>query len=139
MGCDTGCHMVLHQYYSFNPRTHMGCDAVGHGCSQRGKVSIHAPTWGATSIVIIIVVCYVSFNPRTHMGCDARVHAGRHGSRVSIHAPTWGATLYSPRFFMRLSVSIHAPTWGATLMPTCAPLALVFQSTHPHGVRQMYS
>ena len=33
------------------------------------------------------------------------------------------------------AVSIHAPAWGATSMDTVAPLASLFQSTHPRGVR----
>ena len=33
-------------------------------------------------------------------------------------------------------ISIHAPQWGATLhTPRCGPLFLIFQSTHPSGVR----
>ena len=78
------------------------------------EVSIHAPTWGATS------------------------SSGRERSclSVSIHAPTWGATcsrkIYRFRFLFQSThphgvrryrrrratnlsfVSIHAPTWGAT-------------------------
>ena len=34
----------------FNPRTHMGCDIIKHLFSLIRIVSIHAPTWGATSI-----------------------------------------------------------------------------------------
>ena len=56
---------------SFNPRTHMGCDAM-KGYEQSGEyVSIHAPTWGATFALLADVRNY----------------------NVSIHAPTWGATL----------------------------------------------
>ena len=77
----------------FNPRTHVGCDCpntlIGlqnsafQSTHPRGvrlysryfsviceKVSIHAPTWGAT--------LYVFFR--------------EDNSAVSIHAPTWGAT-----------------------------------------------
>ena len=60
----------------FNPRTHTGCD---HTVFQRlplVKVSIHAPTRGATLLVIACVRCIA----------------------VSIHAPTRGATYkYSSR------------------------------------------
>ena len=35
-----------------------------------------------------------------------------------------------------VDVSIHAPTWGATkLIPSYYEWHLMFQSTHPHGVR----
>ena len=57
---------------SFNPRTHMGCDGGRAAFIVRYHVSIHAPTWGATSATINAL-----------MECD-----------VSIHAPTWGATLH---------------------------------------------
>ena len=76
------------------------------------------------------------FNPRTHVGCDKRQDKAIKAQKVSIHAPTWGAT---PSLFgaeIAKSVSIHAPTWGATpeLAKEVAPL--LFQSTHPRGVRR---
>ena len=55
----------------FNPRTHMGCDKAY--CLQdvvAERISIHAPTWGATLAAVIIVSSTLNFNPRTHMGCD---------------------------------------------------------------------
>ena len=78
---------------SFNPRTHVGCDMSLAICPRqypmfqsthprgvrqsaaefrknRALVSIHAPTWGATSTLVNRVNAYL----------------------VSIHAPTWGAT-----------------------------------------------
>ena len=57
------------------------------------------------------------------------------GLNVSIHAPTWGATDVFFNGLVETLVSIHAPTWGAT--PWALPRAffLLFQSTHPHGVR----
>ena len=79
-----------------------------------GKVSIHAPVWGATDMLDNIL----------------------YGEEVSIHAPVWGATVAishatktnmfqsthpcGVRLFMRSNsfgvsfVSIHAPVWGAT-------------------------
>ena len=99
------------------------------------NISIHAPTWGATP-------CNFpgwcgrspfqsthprgvrpaqraadreldNFNPRTHVGCDV------------IRLPLRGI----------FAISIHAPTWGATFEFTGELSALVFQSTHPRGVR----
>ena len=32
-------------------------------------------------------------------------------------------------------ISIHAPQWGATVEAPPASMALLFQSTHPSGVR----
>ena len=76
-------------------------------------VSIHAPTWGATNMVVFPVVTG-GFNPRTHVGCDAHRSDGGYFTSVSIHAPTWGATSSSILSSASTRVSIHAPTWGAT-------------------------
>ena len=99
------------------------------------NISIHAPTWGATSPKPFF---YITF-------------------KISIHAPTWGATrtcqdLAKTRSFqsthphgVRLGsemklvsaefISIHAPTWGATRFLDADRTSNTFQSTHPHGVR----
>ena len=78
---------------SFNPRTHTGCDskrallkyptkvsihAPTRGAtlrkrrdeSLRNSVSIHAPTRGATSMRRYGYAIMKCFNPRTHTGCD---------------------------------------------------------------------
>ena len=41
-------NILLTFIYSFNPRTHTGCDIIRRGSSKRFEVSIHAPTRGAT-------------------------------------------------------------------------------------------
>ena len=165
----------------FNPRAHVGRDRrftssrTGNrfqSTRPRGarhkmppylvstKVSIHAPTWGATDVEVMTAVRAI----------------------VSIHAPTWGATLVSERvkaerefqstrprgarhrYYLHSSseayVSIHAPTWGATFLccwlsfcascfnprahvgrdPPTASMALSptrFQSTRPRGARHV--
>ena len=58
----------------------------------KNKVSIHAPTRGATNI------------PTTTKNLNY----------VSIHAPTRGATDDKDKYIRMLAVSIHAPTRGAT-------------------------
>jgi hypothetical protein len=62
---------LLRLVCGFNPRPRVGGDraTIGSGANT-GKVSIHAPAWGATADVI-------------HF-CGA--------AHVSIHAPAWGAT-----------------------------------------------
>ena len=130
----------------FNPRTRVGCDACDVSGSDApttfqsthprgvrlqnnrpldvvGHVSIHAPAWGATGILIGL----------------------GHIALVSIHAPAWGATsrkvITTPRrgefqsthprgvrlmhgqFFPgEAFVSIHAPAWGATRCHAHQPL-----------------
>ena len=99
-------------------------------------VSIHAPTRGATQEAF------------------RRVEQ----ISVSIHAPTRGATFVAHEMPAGEDVSIHAPTRGATfLLVPCGMngrgfnprthtgcdetngmafmITLMFQSTHPHGVR----
>ena len=99
----------------FNPRTHEGCDIL--------TIIVRWWTW--------------CFNPRTHEGCDHISRPSYHGRRVSIHAPTRGATRWLHSRHHLHDVSIHAPTRGATMVRWRSLLLLMFQSTHPRGVRHM--
>ena len=58
--------------------------------------------------------CAGDFNPRTPVGCD---HVQRAVGE-------------------QLAISIHAPQWGATRRLSGHHLLLLFQSTHPSGVRR---
>ena len=53
----------------FNPRTRVGCDAALACFGFIDGVSIHAPVWGAT-LVVVSVKPWGCFNPRTRVGCD---------------------------------------------------------------------
>ena len=59
-------------------------------------------------------------------------------TEVSIHAPTRGATFFADPEQGLVRVSIHAPTRGATSQLSRSALSLMFQSTHPRGVRQSF-
>ena len=61
----------------------------------------------------------------------------RGGAQISIHAPAWGATDGWIPATRVIIISIHAPAWGATLSQLCDCFILQFQSTLPHGERQM--
>ena len=120
----------------FNPRTRVGCEVDLVGFDSTGKVSIHAPVWGA------------------NVGCRQRYR----DRRVSIHAPVWGAnhpnsngrrvkSRFNPRTRVGCEhlqnlkqdigkVSIHAPVWGAKVIVIARLTADTFQSTHPCGVRK---
>ena len=123
-----------------------------------GEVSIHAPAWGATLNLILILTFLVfqSTHPRgvrlefrgvfpEHLRVS--IHAPAWGatlsqreliesSPVSIHAPAWGATFANIFALTIFCVSIHAPAWGAThSMPFLYWDNKKFQSTHPRGVR----
>ena len=103
-------------------------------------ISIHAPTWGATT------------RSTSHLAAAS----------ISIHAPTWGATALATSKRLLGAISIHAPTWGATPTARRSPSPLrnfnprthvgcdafiawkffwvkLFQSTHPRGVRPKYA
>ena len=75
-------------------------------------VSIHAPVWGA-KLQATDGRWIDSFNPRTRVGCET----------INPSCPVYG------------HVSIHAPVWGANLLNSCCFHPLLFQSTHPCGVR----
>ena len=101
----------------FNPRTRVGCDGLSVRCRICYEVSIHAPAWGAT---------------------PAPDWSGCHNT-VSIHAPAWGATKGERHEQGNQPVSIHAPAWGATdIFGSCFVSQLMFQSTHPRGVRHSH-
>ena len=123
-----------HQY--FNPRSHERSDQMYNGIQSTYKISIHAPTRGATT-------------------ADSKDCCKLN---ISIHAPTRGATemrraiLHSLQFQSTLpreerqscvlvlqlvnSISIHAPTRGATLDCRLKLSALLFQSTLPREERR---
>ena len=100
----------------FNPRPHAGGDSLSnHRINVLPRVSIHAPTRGATIRRIIQFYGSMSFNPRPHAGGDVQGRTLYSEPRcVSIHAPTRGATRSRAILFVLRHVSIHAPTRGAT-------------------------
>ena len=103
------------EHKSFNPRTHEGCDAEVNSVPPIGRVSIHAPTRGATRWWLPpSSLPRVSIHAPTRGATNLSYTAPGYDF-VSIHAPTRGATNYAFRNFHIPTVSIHAPTRGATL------------------------
>ena len=99
-------------------------------------VSIHAPTWGATSVCTLTRAETLFQSTHPHGVRQAVLGSSIGALNVSIHAPTWGATYIATPTKGSQGVSIHAPTWGATQTDAAVGVEHVFQSTHPHGVRQ---
>ena len=101
-------------------------------------VSIHAPTRGATSHDCYSPFSVSCFNPRTHTGCDLVVLTSSNNLIiVSIHAPTRGATLCNPSYLAAcccFNPRTHTGCDSSASAKEKEPR--VFQSTHPHGVRQ---
>ena len=91
----------------------MGCDKADNYAMQLSRVSIHAPTWGATPKWI---------------GCTER-------RKVSIHAPTWGATSIMPHQICERQFQSTHPHGVRLCLGTRRNALRLFQSTHPHGVR----
>ena len=129
---------------------------AGHGLP--ALVSIHAPAWGATPSSCPLGLRSGRFNPRTRVGCDALPRCSREsgpsfqsthprGVRPRTTAPHFGEHRFNPRTRVGCDaatsvqtvgltrVSIHAPAWGATRDGQMALSAILFQSTHPRGVR----
>ena len=99
---------------SFNPRAHVGRDRVSRVTfSTVTEVSIHAPTWGATS-------------PRCRRRCCRC---------VSIHAPTWGAT--SPATISDVLTEFQStrPRGARHKSSIFLVHGFQFQSTRPRGAR----
>ena len=91
----------------------MGCDADNKRADTKLKISIHAPTWGATE------------------HSDLRTLT----SLISIHAPTWGATpLHCQQKRTPPFQSTH-PRGVRLNTVEEAEEYILFQSTHPRGVR----
>ena len=103
-------------------------------------ISIHAPTWGATSRSSLALTRLQNFNPRTHVGCDQRLglvyERGEHfnprthvGCDKDGHGAADVGGDFNPRTHVgcdwaerehrikAMEISIHAPTWGATRRP----------------------
>ena len=79
------------------------------------RISIHAPQWGATSLIHSSSTTSSYFNPRTPVGCDrAPIIKARRARYFNPRTPV-GCDLTLNRFVNEL---------------------ILFQSTHPSGVRQ---
>ena len=98
----------------FNPRSHEGSDIDEAQLLFNSRISIHAPTRGATCL------CLDKYR-LIHISIHAPTRGATTGSGnlfgdsiISIHAPTRGATPMLQLRYSRKPISIHAPTRGAT-------------------------
>ena len=124
------------------------------------KISIHAPTRGATIAGVNNYYAAIQFQstlPRGERLCGGRLQ--RPVAGISIHAPTRGATPPSEKFLSNKAyfnprshegsdagnsslhdsgniISIHAPTRGATQLSYTFTPFHIFQSTLPRGERR---
>ena len=123
----------------------------------RIRISIHAPTRGATHTGGFQYSNSTDFNPRSHTGSDVDAFYKvavkdefqstlPHGERPLSRSIMRLVTYFNPRShtgsdFMAgylagdVDISIHAPTRGATYTSIRLYKQLRFQSTLPHGER----
>ena len=70
----------------------MGSDTYCDCPMVRKSVSIHAPTWGATKLTVMLSKGKWFQSTLPHGERHAPAVADDETTAVSIHAPTWGAT-----------------------------------------------
>ncbi len=142
----------------FNPRTHVGCDGCGvrpASCSQgfqsthpRGvrrlrssasvlfsRISIHAPTWGATVAEFGQRLVLKDFNPRTHVGCDLLYLCGRKTVRFQSTHPRGVRQHFRNKTVSIVTFQSTHPRGVRPDPPVVERPPDQFQSTHPRGVR----
>ena len=101
-------------FFDFNPRSHERSDKDLKITFVSSGISIHAPTRGATVLLLACNILYrfQSTLPREERLSSYEVKASR--GIISIHAPTRGATVLQKSNILYIIISIHAPTRGAT-------------------------
>ena len=116
MGRDSLVRSMLACMRCFNPRARVGRDDF---FCRDGifwlEVSIHAPAWGATRVLIVLVSRSSGFNPRARVGRDNDGFIlGRFRLSFNPRARVGRDANAAARIARIQSVSIHAPAWGAT-------------------------
>ena len=79
-------------YGDFNPRSYKRSDGKFDFMLTLYEISIHAPTRGATVIMMHLVIISNDFNPRSYKRSDNAINNSSGAASISIHAPTRGAT-----------------------------------------------
>ena len=115
MGRDLAIIPLVLPVIGFNPRAHVGRDEVAPITPISIRVSIHAPTWGATL-------------------SQSRMRTERW---VSIHAPTWGATCALPSRECWRTFQSTRPRGARLRIHLEEVKGYKFQSTCPRGARQL--
>ena len=99
------------------------------------RISIHAPAWGRDCTPRHVGQTASIFqSTRPHGGATTHAEAECFAGYISIHAPAWGRDMYaadsvltSPNFNPRARMGARLGSFPAP------PIALLFQSTRPHG------
>ena len=159
MGCDGSSSIQTFQLQSFNPRTRMGCDGFVYANANNassfqsthphGVRRLRRSLWpynlrfqsthphGVRPRATLTKKRKAGFNPRTRMGCDTaeaeiplpsacfnpRTRMGCDDTFLPLHP-------YQDSFNPRTRMGCDVPSY------LTSTTFLVFQSTHPHGVRR---
>ncbi len=124
------------RFRSFNPRTHTGCDDLLIDARQKLQVSIHAPTRGATPSAFSVSNTWSSFNPRTHTGCDAPCVCVLSCAQSFNPRTHTGCDVVAYKGFLTSILFQSTHPHGVRRLHLCVLFhSFLFQSTHPHGVR----
>ena len=100
-----------------------------------GKVSIHAPAWGATSPGCSSFGRRSRFNSRARVGRDAGALAVALVHEVSIHAPAWGATGLPADRRGIAAFQFTRPRGARHVVENIRNIHRQFQFTRPRGAR----
>ena len=132
-------HPLLYcNHVDFNPRSRVGSDRKLGSLGGAVIISIHAPAWGATMLLLTGSMCRRHFNPRSRVGSDFLAPEGAYGHNISIHAPAWGATSYQNKGEIKKIFQSTLPRGERRSLPPRGRMGITFQSTLPRGERLSY-
>ena len=120
----------------FNPRSHERSDDTHIDLGNTtDKISIHAPTRGATEAQQILPRNNTYFNPRSHERSDYTDDNMPNSMKISIHAPTRGATEPIDNDIARLIFQSTLPREERLTIQSWTMEHRRFQSTLPREER----
>ena len=105
--------------HNFNPRSHERSDSQQSELITMLRISIHAPTRGATQVVVARVIYRFNFNPRSHERSDGATATFDYHSTYFNPRSHERSDLHPGTGLRHKIISIHAPTRGATYTIKC--------------------
>ena len=133
-----GAMFSLH--INFNPRTHVGCDALYIEPSDAFKEFQSTHPRGVRRNLPGLERSDERFQSTHPRGVRPRaLGAKRVRLPISIHAPTWGATRANGHYRREYQFQSTHPRGVRLSRPGVSPLNSRFQSTHPRGVRLLFT
>ena len=123
----------------FNPRTHTGCDNAWSKALPLRRVSIHAPTRGATLIDCVYgKYTWVSIHAPTRGATTVQTQGLKVCDKFQSTHPHGVRPLESTILYIRSRFNPRTHTGCDPVVTLPIDIFGEFQSTHPHGVRLVY-